>query len=371
MADADTEVTLVNSTIGNTLPDGNGDFGYGIQVSGGAALEVVGCEVYGNKQVGLLAQDPGTQVVIHDSSVTGTVVGTRIEEGATAVGITSQSGASLSASGLSVEDNEGPGLYGYGEGAHLECFGCSLYGNGFAGTVVVNDGNMVIQDSIISGTREGANLGGGVGIYAAQQQDWGPPSLLVTDTAISDNLVAGAWFAGEGSYRLSGNTIIDGNGVTHGTTTRCGDGVFATGTTVWDGSSGLVLAGNEIFDNMGAGLFLDDAAALLEGNTWLGNAPDLLVQGEACLLPQEDWADAPNSEICPTWDRPTCELAFRLNLVVVDFENAMPPPSAAFPFPPRREHPAAREPPRLLSSQPLHLLPLQVEAPRTRVEVAM
>jgi hypothetical protein len=156
---------------------------------------------------------------------------------------------------------------------------------------------------------------------------WGDaPSLRVIDSVISDNLVAGVWLSGEGNYQLSGNTITGGIGVPHGSTTRCGDGVFARGVAAWDGTSGLLLDGNTLTGNAGAGLLLDDASAMLGGNTWTGNAPDLWVQGDACLSPRDDWAEAPTSEVCPEWDRPTCDLAFSLTLMIVDATPSLPPP---------------------------------------------
>ncbi len=323
--DAGTVVSLVDTVVRDTQPHAGGESGYGIQVESGAMLTVEGCELAGNVVVGLLAYDPGTQVELRDSSIRTTSTGSSTTRGTTACGLVAQEGASVVASGLRAQDNEGPGLYSVNEGTTLSCTDCSLLGNAFAGAVVIHGGDMEIHSSTISGTGEGADLGGGVGIYAAEQWNLGPPSLVVTDTVVTDHQVAGTWFAGEGSYQLTGNSISGGSGVPHGATTRCGDGVYAAGTTAWDGGSGLALEGNAFTENAGAGLFLDAAAASLDGNTWAHNAPDLLVQGETCQAPCEDWSEAPSSEICPTWERPTCELAFQLNLDVADIDQAMAP----------------------------------------------
>ncbi len=318
--DLGTTVALVDTRIRDTLPAGNGDFGCGVQLQSGAALSLEGCELAGNSSAGIVAWDSGTRVAIRDSCIVGTFAGYS-EKGAAAVALNAQDGASITASGLLAEANEGPGLVSWGENSTLACTGCSLLGNEFAGAVAKDKGDLEFHSSIISGTVAGANLGGGVGIF-----NEGPSSLLVTDSTISDNLVAGVWINGEGSYQLSGNDVEGSISVPHGATSRCGDGVFAAGTKVWDGSSGLLMEGNTLSDNTGAGLFLDDAAVLLDGNSWSDNAPDLMVQGEACLAPPEDWAEAPTSEICPTWDRPTCELALSFSLAVVDIAPAMPPP---------------------------------------------
>ncbi len=327
-----TTVALVNTLIRDTLPAPTGEAGRGIEVWGGMSITVDGCELADNTDTGLLADGLGTRVAIRDSSITGTLGGTS-EDGAAAPALNAQRGAAVIASGLLAQHNEGPGLYAVGGGARLSCTECSLLDNAFAGAVVTYEGDMDIHASTISDTRESADLGGGVGIFAADQLSLGAPSLRVTDTTITHNPVAGAYLAGEGSYQLSGNTIEGGTGVSHGATSRCGDGVYAAGTTAWDGNSGLTLEGNAISDNAGAGLFLDDASAQLDGNSWDGNDPALWVQGESCLAPRDDWTEAPSSEICPIWDRPSCALMFSLNFAIT--EPAMAPSPAVRPYTPQ------------------------------------
>ncbi len=321
-----TRVTLRDTAVRDTLPTDKREFGYGIEVNLGAVLVVEGGEVSGNTRMGLLAEGTGTQLAIRNASISGTISGPG-EQGMTALGLDAQNGASVEAYGLVAQDNEGPGLYAY-RADSLACTDCALLDNRFAGAVVVNDSELEIRSSTISGTRECANLGGGVGIFAAQQWSWGPPSLIVADSTITDNPTAGVWLSGEGRYQLSGANISGNTGIPHGAVLRCGDGVYAAGTDAWDGSTGLSLEGNTLSGNAGAGLFLDDGWARLGGNTWSDNAPDLFVQGEACLTPREDWDEAPASEICPTWDRPTCELTFQLELTTGDIDPAIAPLSA-------------------------------------------
>ncbi len=69
--DAGTELALVDARVWGTLPDGIRAFGYGISVKDGAALTVEGCEVAGNSALGVLAHDSGTPMAIRDSAVTG------------------------------------------------------------------------------------------------------------------------------------------------------------------------------------------------------------------------------------------------------------------------------------------------------------
>ncbi len=323
--DAGTVVTLVDTTVLHTQPDVFGEIGFGVQVSGGAAIRVEGCELLGNTGSGILADGLGTHALIRDSSIVETLVGYG-EQSAAAAGVTVQRGATISASGMRVQASEGPGLYVLGEGASMVCVGCTLLDNAFAAAVVIDEALLELRDSLISGTQEAGDIGGGVGIYAGQPSELGPASLLVVDSDISDHPVAGAWLEGAGSFRLEEVRITGGSGVPHGSTTRCGDGVYATGVVAWDGSEGLLVEASTISDNHGAGLLLDSASAALAGNTWSENNPDLLVQGEACLSPREDWTEAPTSEICPTWERPTCGVSFRLSVRAAEIDPSRPPP---------------------------------------------
>ncbi len=325
VAEPTTEALLLDSTIRDTLPNEAGEYGQGVEVQLGAELVVDSCELTGNTAAGIAATDPGTLATLRDSSITNTASGYG-SKGATAVGLSTQYGANVSASGLLVRDTNGPGLYAVFDRARITCTHCSLVDNSFAGAVAIDDGGLELRSSIISGTTESTNLGGGVGVFAAPGRELFPPFLLVTDTTISDNLVAGAWMQGDGAYRFEGVTVTGSIGMDHGATTRCGDGVYAADTAAWDGHAGLSIQDCTLTGNQGAGLFLDDASARLDGNSWSDNDPDLLVQGDSCLSLSEDWDDAPTSEVCPTWHQPTCEFEFRLNLMAPDVEPGMPPP---------------------------------------------
>ncbi len=324
-----TEVRLADTDIRGTRPDGGGAYGFGLDVSSGTQLSADGCLLDDNMTAGVLATDPGTHVALRNTIITGTTT-THGELGAVAIGLFAQEGASVSAPATLIQGNEGPGLYSIGT-AQLACADCTLADNRFGGAVAIAGGVLELSSTSISGTVQSVDLGGGVGVYAAPQWDLDPPSLRITDSVLTDNLVAGAFIVGEGSYQLEDNTISGSLGVAHGLGTRCGDGVYAAGITAWDGTSGLLLDNNTIHDNTGAGLFLDDAAAVLTGNSWSDNDPDLLVQGEACLEPLDAYAEAPTSDVCPTWDRPACDLLFHLNLATDRIDPELRLPTAGLP----------------------------------------
>ncbi len=321
-----TEVQLRGSTIRDTSPDAVGLGGYGISAQAGASLMVEDCLLASNHGAGLVAYEPGTLAVVSDSTVADTIAAWGAE-GMVAIGVGAQLGATVVGHGLEARGNEGPGVRAVSAGSRLVCTGCSLVDNQFAGAVTNHGGALELTACTIRGTLEGANLGGGVGVYAAEQQARGltAPSLLLADSVVSDNLVGAVWLAGGGSYRISGSTLSGSAGVAHGGTTRCGDGVFGSGLVAWDGGEGLLLEDNLISGNHGAGLFLDDASAWLAGNSWSGNDPDLLVQGGACLEPLDAYTEAPVQDVCPQWDRPTCELEFGLSLETAGIDPGRPP----------------------------------------------
>ncbi len=321
----DTRVVLEGVTIRDTLPDADGNFGYGIETWSGATLALRDCELSDNVSTGILAIDPGTLVEIVDSTIEGTTRGPGVQ-GAVAQGLIAQDGAVVTATGLEARDGEGPALYANGTDAVLSCTGCTLLDNEFAAAAVVSEGALELTSCTIAGTGQSVNLGGGVGVFAAEQWDWDPPSLILEDSSISEHPIAGAWLTGSGRYQLIGNSFSGGTGLAHGPGTRCGDGVYAARASAWDGTTGLLLEGNTISGNAGAGLFLDNGWAALDGNSWLGGNPDLLVQGDACMSPREDWDEVPAGDVCPEWDEPVCELVFTLSLYVADIDPSLPPP---------------------------------------------
>jgi len=277
--DSGTTVVLQETAIEDTQPDQYGEGGYGAQAAGGARLDVEACEVRGNSAAGVIAFDHGTSIILQDTKIASTLRG---EIHTVGLGVVAQESASVVATGVEVSSNEGPAIMCAAEDARFSCSGCTLSDNEFAGALIVSYGSLALDESVIEGTSSSENLGGGVGIFGAPWPD-GPATLSVTDTTIRDNAVAGAWLSGEGSYSFSGNTIHGGEGWTRESLTKCGDAVYAReGVAAWDGSSGLLLEDNELLDGLGAGLFLDDASALLSGNHYADNAVDLVTQGADC-----------------------------------------------------------------------------------------
>jgi len=312
-ADSGTSATLRETTIEYTQPAENGGGGFGIEVNDGASLNAENCEVRGNTVAGIIAFDSGTSVNLCDTTIISTMRGEIYTVG---MGVSAQYSASVVATGIEVCSNEGPGLYVVHEDTQLTCSDCTIQDNQFAGAVVVWDATLDLADSLIEGTTEQENIGGGVGLYA---DPWhgGPPTLTVNNNTIQDNAIAGVWLAGQGSYAFSGNSFHGGEGWTRESLTKCGDAVHARdGVTAWDGSSGLLMENNELLHGLGAGLFLDNATATLSGNSYADNAVDLVVQGADCETPPNGYEDEAigSAELCPAYDYATCGDEFGLYL---------------------------------------------------------
>jgi len=318
--DSGTSVRLRETIIEDTQPDQNGVHGYGIMVRDGASLDAEGCEVAGNTGAGVVGSGVGTSVTLLDSSFDSTKAG---EIQTVGIGVIGEGSASVVATGIEVCSNEGPGLHAVHPDSLLACSGCVIRGNQFAGAVVAFDASLQLAESLIEGTAEQENLGGGVGIYA---EPWlgGPAILSVYDTTIQDNAVSGVHLAGQGSYALSGNTIHGGEGWSRESLSKCGDAVYAgDGVTAWDGSWGLLLEGNELLDGLGAGLLLNNASASLSGNSYADNAVDLVSQGADCATPPEGYEEEAigSAELCPAYDYATCGDEFALYLTLEELES--------------------------------------------------
>jgi hypothetical protein len=320
-----THVELRDSVVRDTHLAADGSYGYGINAVLGATVTLEGSEIADNRGVGVLADGDATAIVVRDSLVHGTRRG--IDDlSAAGAGILVQFGASVAAEGLVASENAGPGLVAMWGQAEATCTGCTLADNEFAGAVLVGDGNLELTSTVVSGTRESANLGGGVGVFATGKDGELWPTVSLANSTFADNPVAGAWLNGSGRFTVLGCTFSGSAGVPHGAGTRCGDGVYASATGSWGGSWGLLLGSNTIQDNAGAGVLLDAGSATLSGNAWGGNDLDLVAQGPSCAEDAETYDEAPAREVCPLWDRPTCALEFSFDLEIADLATERPPP---------------------------------------------
>jgi len=291
-----------------------GQWSSAIVAAMGGQVEVDSCSLEDNVGVGFNAMGEGSTISILDSTITNLIQG---GEEIVAVGVSADSAGSVSAEGLTLEDVEGIGLYSWGAGSSVVCEGCAVSGALFAGAAVRDGGMLTLTNSTIQDVQPSENLGGGVGIYASSTED-STATLKVDDSSVEGCLLGGVWLNGSGSYNLAGSSLAGGEGEPYGSVNRGGDAIFATGGVAdWQDDAGLLLAGNTLQGGLVAGLMLDDATATLEGNSYLDNPTDIVVQGDACELGPEGWETETSSiEQCPEYDYPTCALELTLEIEV-------------------------------------------------------
>jgi len=194
--ESDTTVTLRETNIQDTQPDEIWGLGYGVWVFGGASLEVESCQISGNTEVGVLAQDSGTAVTLRETNIRDTQPDKILGAG---VGIQVQDGAILDAEGCEISGNMAAGVAagdsgttvtlrettiqdtqtvkdrmgGVGivviTGARLESEGCEIRGNTAAGVSAAHSGTSVSLrgGTAIEGTKPDKNGFGGYGIYVS------------------------------------------------------------------------------------------------------------------------------------------------------------------------------------------------------------
>ena len=307
-------IVLDNTTLENGLADANGREGTGLYVTHGSYGEVTNSTIR-NNTTGVLVDGDGSHLVINASSIQETRFPIDDPDSITvSTPIVAQMYGSIDAVDLVVSNNEGPGLIVM-TGGSMSCERCTLQDNTFAGAVVVEGASLQINDSVIEDTLASPNLGGGFGIHA--ENDVAEIELTITNTLVRNNPLAGLWISGTGRYEITNNTISGGEGLTRANHSWCGDAVYVQNhVAAWEidnplvnNGIGLLLEGNEIKDGRGAGLFLDNSTATLNGNTYNNNPIDILSQGTNCEEPIEgiDTESVTTQEFCPLYDYNTCD----------------------------------------------------------------
>lgn len=255
--DPGTEVELQDVRVSGTRAQADGSFGVGLHVGEAAQVVAEGLELEANRLAGLIATR-GALVQLTDSTITGTRSG---QQAGTGMGLVAQLGGTVGGDGLEVQGSDGPGAY-IATGGHLGCIDCVLAGNGFAG-LVVRDGSATLLRGEISGSSSEGSHGGGLGALA--WNDVGPPSLDVEETDFVDLPGPAVYLRGPGAYRLSGVAFRDVAGAS-GDHPVPGAVVAVEGVGRWTGGGGLLLE-DCLFEELATdGVLLDESSATLDGN---------------------------------------------------------------------------------------------------------
>lgn len=312
-------LTLTRVDILETRAYLDGSRGRGIEVQGGATIHAEDVLVEEAVETALFASNEGTTVTFDGVTVRGTKRGTTMT---TAAGLVTQTGVSLIATNLVVEDTDGPALAVLGASS-VSCTSCEFSDSTFAGAVVWGGSSLELISTAIERTSPDASQGGGIGIYATDQYD-GSVSLRVEDCTIEDQPYAAIWLWGPGSYDVRDSTLSGGYGFEMSlpggeVLLLHGDGVVASGGVgMWDGAQGLILEGNEIRDAYRFGVLLNGSSAWLEGNGFADNATDLVWQDCEEVDEPQGLDGVPVLDLCPVYNEPVAPLVFEFLVVEPD-----------------------------------------------------
>ena len=301
-SDAGTSVDLQDATIRDTQPRLDGTQGRGIEVAYGAHLTGRGLALEGNRGIGLGAAHLGTTVEVEDVRIVGTREPT---DSAGGLGVSVQEGASITAFGLQVEDNEGPGLYVV-MGGTFEAWDATLDRNSFAAAVVLG-GNLVLHGGAVSGSTSHPGEGGGVGVFG--WDNWDPPHIEVDGVRFSDLDGPALYLRSPGRYVMRDCEVSD-----TGTSPSLPGGVLAVGGVepwqeVGDTGhfTGLLLEGNTLSDLSGDAILLDSSSAILDLHPETG-APNTFVNLDGVPLLWQRCTDILAPEILDgSIAAPSCE----------------------------------------------------------------
>lgn len=259
VAGSGASVELDDTTIVNTLPGPDGTGGYGIEVQDGAALTATGCTLRRNGQVGIFLNDEGTTVVLADTAVLETAPTAQGESGH---GIEVLDGASLVATRCTVEGSSGVGIYVVGAGARADL-----------DTVVVQD-----TASGLDGAGWGIAVGEGatltangcavVGSYEVGVNAVGEGTVVdLLDTAVSETARTPEGLGGQG-VNAQGGAVLTASGCT--VDANAGPGAVASDT------ADLTLTSCSVLGNGSAGVFAfnDGTIVTLDGTRVEGTTGD-------------------------------------------------------------------------------------------------
>jgi hypothetical protein len=270
-AGSGTKCVVSDSLISHSRPDADGRFGYGLQATDGASVELRRSALTENCYAGLVASGQGTDAELVSSTIGRTSQAAGCKQ---SVGVAVLGGAGLTAFGSALVENAGIALQAAGEGTHV-----SLHSVVVSGTVPWTDGS------------------NGLGIVAA-----GEASVELFRCLVAGNRVAGL-MASEGAATQASesafvSTVLSwapctGDGCAADTGTF-GDGIVAEKATIdvadsivsgneraglyfWHSSGSL--AGSLVTGNLSYGLALKESVADVDfdpaGNYVFGNASSL------------------------------------------------------------------------------------------------
>jgi len=174
-----TDLDLTDTLVLDTASSPDGTLGLGIQVRAGASLAATGCMLQGNRTIGVYSTDGGTTVVLADTTVLDTESSSN---GTMGIGIVAQDGASLAATGCTVRGNREAGVFANGDGAAIALTDTLVLDTRLApdgtfgfGIAVENGASLVATGCTVQGNHD-------AGVFASDD----PTTVALTDTSVLD-----------------------------------------------------------------------------------------------------------------------------------------------------------------------------------------
>ncbi len=306
------EVSLDGVIVRDTYPDVEGCFGYGVAAIHSGQVDIVNSEFVGNAAASVLASGSYVDITVQGGSIRETRRGSC---NAVAVGLVSQDWATVHATEVALEDNEGPGLVAFW--SELTCADCSIRNNEFAGAGSL-DGIVELTGGLISGTVENPTHGGGMGVFV--DDDMTSSYTRLDGITIEEHALAGVWIQGEAAAQITDSQISGGAGMVLGSPattplTVHGNALFVSSPTgPWDGTDGLLLSGNQLSGSHQAAVVLNGGSGTFSGNEFIDNGLDLLVQNCQGDDPPEGIEEIPNVSLCPEYDEVVIPVTFAIQL---------------------------------------------------------
>mgnify|MGYP002630871167 CR=1 FL=1 len=287
-------LVLRDSQIHDTRLNEDHTLGYALFATSGGHITLEDSVVQSAGQAGVLANGPGTSVVLDGVQVSEVYVGTGADTG---FGALVQAEARLALTDVTVSDIEGPGV-ACSSGGTLVSTRLQVDDVRFAG-VVLQGCEATLVDSHIEGVRSDPQAGGGLGVYI-DGVGHGPGVVDLDGLVVRDVVVGGVVSEGDGTLVLSDLNLHGGPGVVVGPTTLNGHGLLLQ-------QCGETSVTDVTLSNAQVGLFLHDCSPSVQGLVLSDNVVD--VQQQACSEPI-DVPEGASSVSCPQHDSLLLDLNF-------------------------------------------------------------
>jgi hypothetical protein len=239
------------------------DFGRGIELRRGASLSAAELRLEDNRDVGLLASEPYTTVVLTGGEVRGTRA--VLDEGS-GWGIGIQEGASLVAADLVIVDNEEVGLYAASEGTRVDLERVVVRGTvvdslGNGKGISMQDGaHLSARELLVEGNEGGGLFVGGAGALAE-----------LDDTRIVGTRPGGELDQGQGLSAVSGGRVVATGLILE---ENHGIGLFAA-----NGLSSVVVHGGRITDTQPSTITGGGLGVIVQGQEAAVELQDVVISG--------------------------------------------------------------------------------------------